>query len=62
LVALDLRKRLAIGIGNDELDVLHLASNHVLDGIAACAAYADHLDHRPAGFRFEHFKRHLCSP
>ena len=49
---------LPVGIGDNELDVLHIAPDHVLNGIAAGAADPDHLDHRPAGFRFEHFKRH----
>ena len=51
-------QRLPVGVGDDELDVLHVAPDHVLDGIAAGTAHANDLDHRSAGFRFEHFKGH----
>jgi hypothetical protein len=37
-------ERLGIGIGGDELDAVNPFANHVLDGIAACATDAEHLD------------------
>ena len=37
----------------DELDALHAAPDHVLDGVAAGPADADHLDDRAARFGFK---------
>ncbi len=39
-----LLERLRVGIGDDELDALHAPLDHVLDRIAAAAAYADDFD------------------
>jgi hypothetical protein len=35
---------LRIGVGADELDALHVAIDHVIDGVAATATDANHLD------------------
>jgi hypothetical protein len=40
------RQRLSIGIGDDELDALQVGFDHVVDGIAAGAAHAEHEDPR----------------
>ncbi len=37
-------QRLRIGVDADELDTLDTTGDHVGDGVAAAAAYADHLD------------------
>ena len=45
-------ERLQIGIGRDEIDPLQVAVDHGVQGVAAAAADADHLDPgRPAGCR-----------
>ena len=47
-----LRERLEVGVGDDELDALEAGAHHAVDGVAAAAADADHLDARAgaAGF------------
>ena len=44
--ALAIVERLGIGIGDNEVDPLHVRSHHVGDGVAACTADADHADPR----------------
>ena len=39
-------ERLRVGIGDDEVDALHVGAHHVGDGVAARAADADHADPR----------------
>jgi hypothetical protein len=39
-------ERLQIGVGDDELDALQPHFDHAVDGVAAAAAHADHLDLR----------------
>ncbi|KAF1044065.1 MAG: hypothetical protein GAK34_02590 [Delftia tsuruhatensis] len=58
------QQRLRVGVGADELHALHVARNHVLDGIAAAAANADHLDLRTLVefFNFNHVNGHVGSP
>ena len=41
------RKHLGVGIHGDEVDAFHALADHVVDGIATCAAHAHHLDHGP---------------
>jgi len=41
---LDVRQRLRIGVGTDEVNALNLVLDHVLDGVATAAAHADHFD------------------
>ena len=53
---------LRVGVGADEIDALHAFLNHVLDGIAAAAADADHLDLRAHRELFDHFDCHLRTP
>ena len=49
-----------IRIGSDELNALGAVRDHVLDGVAAAAAHADHLDHGLEGIKIrKDFKRHL---
>ena len=50
-------KRLGVGVGGDEVDAVDVAAQHVLDGVAAAAADADHLDDgvlRGAVYEFKH--------
>lgn len=49
----------AIAIATD-LGVSDAAVDHVLDGIAASAANADHLDDGAVGLGFQHFEFHCC--
>ena len=53
-------QRLRVGVGADELHALHAALDHVLDGVAAAAADADHLDLGALVefFDFNHFDAH----
>ena len=55
---------LRIGVGADEFNALHIASNHVLNGVAAAAAHTDHLDLRALieCFGFDHFDGHVGAP
>ena len=39
-------ERLQVGIGDDELDTVEPRSDHAVDGVAAAAADANHLDPR----------------
>ena len=39
-------QRLQVGVGHDELDVLHARVDHAIDGVVAPAAHADDLDAR----------------
>ena len=43
-------QRLQVGVGDDELDAVEAGLHHAVDGVAAAAADADHLDAR-AGVR-----------
>ncbi len=43
-------QRLVVGVDRDELDALEAALDHAVDGVAAAAADADHLD---AGISFQ---------
>jgi hypothetical protein len=55
---------LRVGVGADELHALHACVDHVLDGVAAAAAHADHLDLGALVEFFDHFDGHvslLCS-
>ena len=52
-------QRLRVGVGADELNALHALADHVLDGIAAAAAHAHHLDAGTLVELFDHFDRHL---
>jgi len=54
-------QRLRIGVGADEIDTLDFSAQHVLNGVAATAANADHLDHRVLAIRFHHFKHVVFS-
>jgi hypothetical protein len=38
-------ERLRIGIGGNEVHAVHTLADHVIDGVAAGPADADHLDH-----------------
>ena len=40
--AFDMRERLRVGVGDDEVDALETGGDHVVDGIAAGAADAEH--------------------
>jgi hypothetical protein len=40
-------QRLSIGVGDDEVDALNIALDHVGDGVAARTADADHADPGP---------------
>ena len=53
-------ERLRVGVGADELHALHALRDHVLDGVAAAAADADHLDLRALVEFFDHFDGHVC--
>ncbi len=46
--ALDVGKRLRIGVGDDEVDAVEAGGDHVVDGVAAGAADADDGDARLA--------------
>ena len=48
-LGLGLGQRLGVGVGDDELDAFELGLDHVVDGIAAGAAHAQHGD---AGTQF----------
>ena len=52
-------ERLRVGVGADEVHALHALVDHVLDGVAAAAAHADHLDLRAHAEFFDHFDSHL---
>ena len=54
---------LGIGVGANELDALHAGLDHVLNSVAAAAAYADHLDLGALVelFGFNHFNAHRAS-
>src|SRR5690606_33575826 len=39
-------QRLGVGVGDDEVDALQPGSDHVVDGVAAAAADAEHRDVR----------------
>jgi hypothetical protein len=39
-------ERLRIGVGDDEIDALHVGPHHVSDGVAACATDTDDRDPR----------------
>ena len=39
-------ERLRVGVGDDEIDALHVGADHVGDGVAARAADADDADPR----------------
>ena len=41
-------ERLAVGVGDDELDAFDAGADHAIDGVAASAADADDLDPRSA--------------
>ena len=41
-----LLQRLQVGVGDDELDAVEAGLHHAVDGVAAAAADADHLDAR----------------
>jgi hypothetical protein len=54
-------ERLRIGVHADEFHALHAAVDHVLHGITARAADADHLDDGAVlHFRFNHVEVHHC--
>ena len=46
-------ERLRVGVGDDEIDTLHVGVDHVGDGVAARAADADHAD---PGAKLLHFR------
>jgi hypothetical protein len=50
---------LRVGVGADELHALHALVDHVLDGIAAAAADADHLDLGALVKFVDHFDGHV---
>jgi hypothetical protein len=52
-------ERLRVGVGADELHALHTLRDHVLDGVAAAAAHADHLDLGALVEFFDHLDRHV---
>ena len=52
-------ERLRVGVGADELHALHALRDHVLDGVAAAAADADHLDLRALVELFDHLDSHV---
>ena len=60
-LGLGLGQRLRVGIRDDEIDSLQSGGNHVVDGIAARAADAQHRDARPQFFYFgsPEFDRHV---
>ena len=60
LVGLGEGELLRIGVGDDELDTLEPGLDHVVDGVAAGAADAEHDDPRLKflGLRGEHLERH----
>ena len=45
-------ERLGVGVGDDEIDALHVRLDHVGDGVAAGAADPDHADPRAELFHF----------
>ena len=47
---------LRVGIGDNELHAFEFGADHVLDGIAAAAADADHLDHGLFAVAIHQFK------
>jgi hypothetical protein len=51
-------QRLRVGVGADELDVLHAAHDHVLHRVAAAAAHPDHLDAGALCKFLDHFDWH----
>ena len=54
-------ERLRIGVHADEFHALHAAADHVLHGVTARAADADHLDDGAVlHFRFNHVEVHRC--
>lgn len=55
---------LRVGVGANEFHALHAAGNHVLNGVAAATAHADHLDLGALVefFGFDHFDGHLGAP
>ncbi len=57
-------ERLRVGVGDDEIDALHVGVDHVGDGVAARAADADHADPRAEllHFRTDEIDAHALSP
>ena len=57
-------ERLRVGVGDDEIDPLHVALDHVGDGVAAGAADADDADPRAklVDFRPDEIDAHGSSP
>jgi hypothetical protein len=53
-----------IGVGADEFNALHLAFDHVLNGVAAATAHTDHFDlcALVEFFGLDHFDGHGISP
>ncbi|MNZ75477.1 hypothetical protein D3C78_939550 [compost metagenome] len=45
-LGIDLLQCLGIGVGTDEIDVVDVAAQHVIDGVAATTADTDDLDYR----------------
>src|SRR5690606_23343814 len=55
---LNFLQRLGIGVGADEFHTFNVVAHHVVDGIAAASAYANHLNDctlRGMIYEFEHF-------
>ena len=51
-------QRLAVGVDGDELDALHTAVDHVVDGVTTTAPDAHHLDDGAVDICFQHFECH----
>ena len=54
-------EHLRVGVDGDELHAFDALLDHVIDGVAACAADADHLDHGPCCLLIDDFE-HVFSP
>ena len=52
-------ERLQIGVGDDELDAAEAGLHHAIDGVAAAAADADHLDARAGAASSSSVRRKL---
>src|SRR5262249_61861222 len=54
-------KRLAVGVGSDELDTLESARDHRVDRVPAASAHADDLDLRPVCVVVQLDERHAST-
>ena len=52
MAGLGLGQSLGVGVGDDEVDAVEARLDHVVDGVAAGAAHAQHGDPGAQFFRF----------